>query len=1068
MSTPSLVGRDAELARLRQAAASAAAGAGGLLLVTGEAGIGKTSLIDAALRGIRPSLAWAWGTCREGSGVPGLWPWAEVLRSCQEAGLVAEAEEPAAVALGALAAFGEREAADADESLERFRVFDAVGRTLRRAAADRPLAVVLDDLHWADAGSLRLLRFLAPDLHRSRLLVLGAYRDDEAGAEGALRPLLDGLAARAATLPLRHLDQRQVGELVARLRGERPSGAAVTAIHRRTGGNPFFVQQVTQLGTELSGPPAGVRDVVERRLDRLPRSCVELLEVAAVVGREAGTRLLAHATGRPTAEVVGALDAAVGARVLEPAAGGSVRFAHDLFRETVYAGLDSVTRARLHGRVADALEEVTPPTEPGLAADLARHRVAAAVVGDPAEALPYVRRAAAEASAGLAFEEAAVHLAEGVRLAALAADPEAHRALLLDLGDAHRRAGDLGEARRGYLRAAVDARAAGDAAALARAALGIHHVGAATWSSHQEAIELLEEALAARAEAPDGETARLLAGLARELTHGPGDRERALPTSERAVAMARGLGDPLTLAVCLFAHHDAMWAPGSARRRLDVLDEMAEAAAAAHDPVLGWEALFARFVALLELGDPSAYHVFLRVVEAADRLGQPHYQWIVQSRRAVLAMLAGRLDEAESLIERVAAGAERLGEPDGPNVVGQLMVSLAAMRGDLASVAEGMAAAAESVPPWIAAAAQAMVRLHQGDPAAAVELVRPWAETSLAQSRGWQVLGAAAKLAEVAAGARDEPLCALAERLLRPHAGGLVVTGGAVEVAGPVSFYLGLLAGAAGRLEEALGQLADALACAERMDARPWVARLHYQLGVTLAERGGAEDRQEAERHLRAAAEGAERLRLAFHADQARARLGVVAAPENVFRLEGDVWTLGFGGVVVRLPDAKGLRDIARLLAVPGQDLPAADLLGSEASAEAATGSDPVLDETARAAYRQRLADLDEEVGDAEQAGDPERATRARVERDRLVDALSAAYGLGGRVRRLGDASERARKTVTARIRDSLGRIEARHPQLGGHLRASIATGTVCSYRPAEQVRWRLQGTPPARPGAQR
>src|SRR6266545_4850092 len=955
MSTPSLVGRDAELARLRRAAASAAAGAGGLLLVTGEAGIGKTSLIDAALRGIRPSLAWAWGTCREGSGVPGLWPWAEVLRSCQEAGLVAEAEEPAAVALGALAAFGEREAADADESLERFRVFDAVGRTLRRAAADRPLAVVLDDLHWADAGSLRLLRFLAPDLHRSRLLVLGAYRDVEAGAEGALRPLLDGLAARAATLPLRHLDQRQVGELVARLRGERPSGAAVTAIHRRTGGNPFFVQQVTQLGTELSGPPAGVRDVVERRLDRLPRSCVELLEVAAVVGREAGTRLLAHATGRPTAEVVGALDAAVGARVLEPAAGGSVRFAHDLFRETVYAGLDSVTRARLHGRVADALEEVTPPTEPGLAADLARH-----------------------------------------------------------------------------------------------------HVGAATWSSHQEAIELLEEALAARAEAPDGETARLLAGLARELTHGPGDRERALPTSERAVAMARGLGDPLTLAVCLFAHHDAMWAPGSARRRLDVLDEMAEAAAAAHDPVLGWEALFARFVALLELGDPSAYHVFLRVVEAADRLGQPHYQWIVQSRRAVLAMLAGRLDEAESLIDRVAAGAERLGEPDGPNVVGQLMVSLAAMRGDLASVAEGMAAAAESVPPWIAAAAQAMVRLHQGDPAAAVELVRPWAETSLAQSRGWQVLGAAAMLAEVAAGARDQPLCALAERLLRPHAGGLVVTGGAVEVAGPVSFYLGLLAGAAGRLEEALGQLADALACAERMDARPWVARLHYQLGVTLAERGGAEDRQEAERHLRAAAEGAERLRLAFHADQARARLGVVAAPENVFRLEGDVWTLGFGGVVVRLPDAKGLRDIARLLAVPGQDLPAADLLGSEASAEAATGSDPVLDETARAAYRQRLADLDEEVGDAEQAGDPERATRARVERDRLVDALSAAYGLGGRVRRLGDASERARKTVTARIRDSLGRIEARHPQLGGHLRASIATGTVCSYRPAEQVRWRL------------
>ncbi|HEX6676745.1 MAG TPA: AAA family ATPase [Actinomycetes bacterium] len=1058
MSTPSLVGRDAELARLRQAAAAAAAGSGGLVLVTGEAGIGKTSLIDAALRGTRPPLPAAWGTCREGAGVPGLWPWAEVLRSCQEAGLVTAAEEPAALALGALAALAEREAGDADESMERFRVFDAVGRTLRRAAADRPLAVVLDDLHWADAGSLRLLRFLAPDLHRSRLLVVGAYRDDEAGAEGALLPLLDGLASRAATLPLRHLDQRQVGELVTRLGGERPSGAALAAIHRRTGGNPFFVQQVTQLGAELSDPPAGVRDVVGRRLERLPRSCVELLEVAAVVGREAGTRVLARATGRPPAEVVGALDAAVGARVVEPAAGDAVRFAHDLFREAVYAGLDSVTRARLHGRVADALEEVTPPTQPGLAADLARHRVAATAVGEPAEALPYVRRAAAEASAGLAFEEAAVHLAEGVRLAALAADPEAHRALLLELGDAHRRAGDLGEARRGYLRAAADARAAGDATALARAALGVHHVGAATWSSHQEAIELLEEALAARGETPDPETARLLAGLARELAHGPGDRERALPTSERAVAMARDLGDPPTLALCLFAQHDAVWAPGSARRRLEVLDEMAAAATAARDPVLGWEALFGRFVALLELADPAAYPVFLQVVEAADRLGQPHYQWIVHSRRAVLAMLAGRLDEAESLIDRVAAGAERLGEPDGPNVVGQLIGSLAATRGDLATVAEGMAAvgAAGGLPPWIAASWQAMVRLHQGDAAGAAELVRPWAEQAIAQSRGWQVLGAAATVAEVAAAARDEPLCALAERLLRPHAGGLVVTGGAVEVAGPVSFYLGLLAGAAGRPQEALGHVADALAQAERMDARPWVARLHHQLGVTLAERGGAEDRQAAERHLRAAADGAERLRLAFLADQARARLGLVAAPENVFRREGDVWALGFGGMVVRLPDAKGLRDIARLLAAPGKDLPAAVLLGSEASAEAATGSDPVLDETARSAYRRRLADLDEEIGDAEQAADPERAARARAERDQLVDALSAAYGLGGRARRLGDAAERARKTVTARIRDSLGRIEARHPQLGDHLRASIVTGTACSYRPAEQVRWRL------------
>jgi hypothetical protein len=240
------------------------------------------------------------------------------------------------------------------------------------------------------------------------------------------------------------------------------------------------------------------------------------------------------------------------------------------------------------------------------------------------------------------------------------------------------------------------------------------------------------------------------------------------------------------------------------------------------------------------------------------------------------------------------------------------------------------------------------------------------------------------------------------------------------------------------------------------MDARVWAARIRYELGGVLLSRDAPGDRPQTQRHLLAAAENFTRLGLRRRAEQAGERLAAAAPPENLFQREGEVWALGFGGAVVRLPDAKGLRDIARLLATPGRDVPASALLGTEASAEAATGSDPVLDETARAAYRRRLADLDDELADAERANDPERASRARAERDALVDALSAAYGLGRRARRLGDASERARKTVTARIRDSLARIEARHPLLAAHLRASVVTGTLCSYRPAEEVRWQL------------
>jgi hypothetical protein len=180
--------------------------------------------------------------------------------------------------------------------------------------------------------------------------------------------------------------------------------------------------------------------------------------------------------------------------------------------------------------------------------------------------------------------------------------------------------------------------------------------------------------------------------------------------------------------------------------------------------------------------------------------------------------------------------------------------------------------------------------------------------------------------------------------------------------------------------------------------------------------------------------------------------------PRNVFRRDGEVWTLSYAGTTVRLPDAKGLHDIARLLANPGVEIPAADLVGPAARLEATLGADTTLDAQAQAAYRQRLAELAAEIDAADADHDPERAAYARAERDTLVEALAAAYGLGRRARRLGDAGERARKAVTARIRDSLARLDQRHPTIAQHLRQSIHTGAVCSYRPPEPTSWQLKG----------
>ena len=180
-----------------------------------------------------------------------------------------------------------------------------------------------------------------------------------------------------------------------------------------------------------------------------------------------------------------------------------------------------------------------------------------------------------------------------------------------------------------------------------------------------------------------------------------------------------------------------------------------------------------------------------------------------------------------------------------------------------------------------------------------------------------------------------------------------------------------------------------------------------------------------------------------------------VGVPSGVFRRDGAMWTIEFAGASVRLRDAKGLADLAVLLAAPGRPVPAVDLMATGAGrADLTMGADEVLDATARRRYKERLVDLDEEIAEAEGWSDPHRAERARAEREALLDELAAATGLSGRPRRLGDQSERARKAVTARIRDIIDRIERVHPALAAHLRHSVTTGAYCAYSPPARIDW--------------
>jgi hypothetical protein len=177
------------------------------------------------------------------------------------------------------------------------------------------------------------------------------------------------------------------------------------------------------------------------------------------------------------------------------------------------------------------------------------------------------------------------------------------------------------------------------------------------------------------------------------------------------------------------------------------------------------------------------------------------------------------------------------------------------------------------------------------------------------------------------------------------------------------------------------------------------------------------------------------------------------AEPAALFRRDGDVWQVAYGGEATTVRASKGMADLARLLATPGREVHCLELAGS-GLAEDGTGE--VLDATARRAYEERLRELQADLDDAEDAHDRARAERARADIDTLVDHLTAALGLGGRSRRAAGAAERARSTVTQRIRSTIRHLDATHPRLGRHLRSSVQTGTFCSYTPESPVDWRF------------
>ncbi|HEV8222578.1 MAG TPA: AAA family ATPase [Streptosporangiaceae bacterium] len=1116
------MGRDDVLAQLRFAAEEAVTGRGELILLTGEAGIGKTTMLSEAARYAETrGMRVAWGFCGPDDTAPAYWPWAQIARE-----LCPEAWEQAQSGL----AHDVLPEPDAQAVAARFRLFDLVTSALLAESRIQPDLILLDDLQWADEASLLLLEFFLRRLRAGSVAVIGAYRD-VSPAPGAA---LIRVSARGRVLPLAGLAAADVSRLVARVAGQPLADAAGPQVHQRTGGNPFYVQQVSWLlATGQAGLPPGVSEALADRFAGLPETAVEVLSLAAVVGQPFSAGLLAEVAGRPVTETAAGLAEAAAARLLTaadrteaatapgagvglgPAAapGAAVapeaqtfRFAHDLFREHAYQRLAGQDRARLHGQAGAVLAARRAAGADVPLAELARHFSQA----DPhsADAFRYCAAAARDAAGQLAYEEAVRHW-EGALTAVSAAPPGPDlTGTLLDLAEARGRAGNLTAAGEAFRRAAGLARRQQDVPALARAALGLQTIGTRAWWPPDEIIALLTEALATlphdQGTAGDRRAlrARVMAALARVLAWHQVDLPRAADLADGAVAAAREAADPRLVASCLIAQHNAHWQPGNPAARRAIAVAAASCAREAGDQELLAEARLLIATDLLELADPAFRGELSGFLDLAGTAPELRLRYAALARRAMLALLGGQFTEAERLIAAAAAAGRDCGDPGADDVRSDQGWDLLSAQGRLDELAGVMAGMFPDPDSTQARGLRAWVMLAHGDPARAAELIAP--ELAIGgpgrpppPPAGRQWLFQAASGAELIAELGDQPgVPAAAAALyhgLAPFTDLAVVSGAAISFRGAVAHHRGALALAAGRPAEAAALLAQAADTHDRLGAEVWRLRSHYHLArawLALSDDPAAPSdtapdspatpsgtdpryaspppglgRRAAALELLAGTAAAARAlgmdSLATAAEAAAHAAGAPPATAGRFARDGGLWTLTYGGATVRMRHAKGLSDLAVLLGRPGQPVAAADLIaasdaGGQALASLRLGADEVLDATARQQIKTRLDDLAEEIAEAEDWADPERAFRARAERDDLLHELSAAAGLAGRPRLLGDQGERARKTVTARIRDVITRIDRVHPALGSHLRATITTGTSCTYSPPAPVTWDL------------
>jgi DNA-binding SARP family transcriptional activator/tetratricopeptide (TPR) repeat protein len=864
-----LIGREVALDRLRDCWRRASAGDAAMAVIAGEAGAGKTRLISAFAQETRDRGALVLGgPCHEEAAAP-YGAFIEALRQHTSwfgppSGWVAEE-------LGRLLPeLASRARVEGDPQHARHRLFEAVASVLRDAARNAPVVLVIEDIHWADHSTLLMLAHLTRTVRAVPLLVVGSLRIEEGRDRSTLEALLDELRRerRLDEVTLFGLSADQVVELVSAHLGARAPPALGELLHRRTGGNPLFIEETVRhlreahptattgqlVAAATSEIPRGVKAVIDRRLARLPNPVRAAVAAGGVAGEAFELDDVVAASGLADDEAVSALDDAVTARlVMDEATPGRYRFAHALVREAVLGSATATRRAHLHRRLAEAIENLPARRRERRLPDLARHLLDAYPLVDAARVAAVVVRAGERAISQLGYEDAAALLDRA--LAELEPPDAEHATLLLVLGDARARMGETYEARHCFDEAARLARALGDADLLARAALGAAGLSVKIAPMRPEIQALLEEALAS-IDPSSPRRAVLLARLAVELYYGPAPvRERL---SEEALASGRRAGGRALLEA-LNARHVALWNPRHVEERLAIADELIDAARAAGDREAELQGLNWRVVDLLERGDlASAREAIDAHGRLADELRLLAYTWYRPMWLAMLALLAGRPEEAA----RLSAEGARIGRAANDENAKVLFavqagsIRFAQGRGLSPEQRAALEAGARSPAGAAWRAWQAMLSFDSGDTRRAARLVGDEAARldALPFDANWlytvTTLGVGAWLVQDAAAAS-----ALYPRVL-PYAGRLALTGRGTYCTGSVALPLGLLAAMMGDDETAAHHLESSTRINDGLGARPFAAAGRHVLADVLERRG--EDARAASLRSQALAVGRE------------------------------------------------------------------------------------------------------------------------------------------------------------------------------------------------------------------